>query len=271
MFKIGDFSKLNKISVKALRYYDDLGILKPYKIDAENSYRYYSASQLPRLNRILALKDLGLSLKEIANILDSKLCTDTVLSMLSIKENEIKKNIESEKEKLLKLENLINKINEEDLSMLKYDVVIKKIDPIKVASIRSILPNYESQHNIWRELGDYLKENNVKMTPPCLVIYYDPGFKECDVDAEIAEHVLGTAPDTDRIKFKELDSVHEMACTVHKGGYEGLPSAYAALQNWIEDNNYKIAGPNRELYLEGEWSKDSVDEYITEIQIPVTK
>lgn len=103
MFKIGYFSKLNKISVKTLRYYDDLGILKPYKIDEESGYRYYSASQLPRLNRILALKDLGLSLKEIANILDSKLCTDTVLSMLSIKGNEIKQNIENEKEKLLKL------------------------------------------------------------------------------------------------------------------------------------------------------------------------
>lgn len=271
MFKIGDFSKLNKISVKALRYYDDLGILKPYKIDTESGYRYYSASQLPRLNRILALKDLGLSLKEIANILDSKLCTDTVLSMLSIKENEIKKNIENEKEKLLKLENLINKINEEDLNMLKYDVVIKKIDPIKVASIRSILPSYESQHSVWKELNDYLFQNNVKVAPPCLVIYYDSGFKESNVDAEIAEHILGTAPDTDRIKFKELDSVNEMACTIHKGSYEDLPSAYAALQKWIEDNNYKLAGPNRELYLEGEWSKDNVDEYITEIQIPVKK
>lgn len=61
MFKIGEFSKLSQVSVKALRYYDELGLLKPASVDRFTAYRYYSADQRPRLNRILALKDLGIA------------------------------------------------------------------------------------------------------------------------------------------------------------------------------------------------------------------
>lgn len=59
MFKISDFSRLSLVSAKALRYYDELGLLKPARVDESTGYRYYAASQLPRLNRILALKDPG--------------------------------------------------------------------------------------------------------------------------------------------------------------------------------------------------------------------
>ena len=65
--RIGDFSKLSRVSIKALRYYDQMGMLKPIDVDRSTGYRSYSVSQLPRLNRILALKDLGLSLEQIAS------------------------------------------------------------------------------------------------------------------------------------------------------------------------------------------------------------
>ncbi|MBC2578817.1 MerR family transcriptional regulator [Clostridium sp. DJ247] len=272
MFKIGDFSRLNKISVKALRYYDELDILKPMKVDEQTGYRYYSASQLPRLNRILALKDLGFSLNQISIMLDNNFTTDTVISMLNIKRNEIEENIKSEEIKLSRLQTLISKIKEEEnVFMLNYDVIIKEVDSLKVASIRDIIPDYSKQHHLWQELMSHLGRHNIKVIQPCVAIYYDPGYKESDVDIEVCEHIIGNAPETDRIKVKELEAVKEMACVIHKGSYENLTNAYTVLQKWIEDNNYKIAGANRELYLEGEWSKHSPDEYITEIQIPVTK
>ncbi len=90
MFKIGDFSKLNRVSIKALRHYDEIGLLKPVKLDDSTGYRYYSAAQLPRLNKILALKDLGFSLNKITEIIDYDQTSEFLSSMLAIRKEEIK-------------------------------------------------------------------------------------------------------------------------------------------------------------------------------------
>jgi len=89
MFKIGEFSKLSQVTVKTLRYYDEIGLLKPAKVDRFTSYRYYSADQLPRLNRILALKDLGLSLAQVAQLLDGDLPPAQIRGMLRLKQAEL--------------------------------------------------------------------------------------------------------------------------------------------------------------------------------------
>ncbi len=93
MFKIGDFSKLSQVSVKALRLYDQMGLLKPSQVDRFTSYRYYSASQLPRLNRILALKNLGFSLEQIAKLLDDQIPPEQIRGMLRLKQAELQQAI----------------------------------------------------------------------------------------------------------------------------------------------------------------------------------
>ncbi|MCY6957041.1 MerR family transcriptional regulator [Clostridium brassicae] len=271
MFKIGEFAKLNKISVKTLRYYDELGILRPAKIDDETGYRYYSAKQLPRLNKIIALKNLSFSLSEISKILQSDLSVNIVTSMLYKKKQEIMQNIKLEKVRLVKVERLINSIKEDDDLMLKYDVVLKKLERKKVASIRDIIGDYSKQHNLWIELMGYLQSNNAKIVAPSMSVYYDPGHKENDVDIEVMSCIGNDIQETDRIKIKELSEVENAACLIHKGPYEEFNISYNVLLKWIEENGYRIAGPNRELYLEGERSTDNPQEYITEIQIPVEK
>lgn len=271
MFKIGDFARLNKISIKTLRYYDELGLLKPTKIDSETGYRYYSARQLPRLNKIVALKDLGFSLNQIGEMIDSELSVEILVSMLSQKKNEIEESIRNEKIRLSKVETLINRIKEDDQLMLKYDVILKQLEGKKVAAIRDIIPDYSKQHNLWRELMEYLGKHSAKMIPTCMAIYYDPGYKESDVDIEVMSCIASDIPESDRVKIKGLPKIENAACVVHKGSYEKVSMAYNALLRWIEENGYKVSGPNRELYLEGEWSTSNPEEYITEIQIPVEK
>ena len=100
MFKIGEFSKLSHVTVKTLRYYDQIGLLTPAEVDRWTSYRYYSASQLPRLNRILALKDLGLSLDQIARLLDDDLPLDQIRGMLRLKQVELQEQLEEEQTRL---------------------------------------------------------------------------------------------------------------------------------------------------------------------------
>ncbi len=270
MFKIGDFARLNKVTVKTLRHYDSFGLLQPEKIDSATGYRYYSASQMPRLNRILALKDMGFSLDEIALVFDKGMDTTQIQTLLELKHIEITGRVKNEQARLGRIETFM-KMYEQEEYIMKYDIVLKEIEPIKVATLRDIIPNYSEQGHLWMELGEHIGKHGAKIVPPCMVIYHDAGYKEESVDAEIIEPIVGELPDTDRIKVKTLEGVEEMACVVHKGPYQSLHMAYAAISKWVEENGYEIIGAHRELYLMGEWVTSDQNEYITEIQFPVKR
>ena len=270
MFKIGDFARLNKVTIKTLRHYDSLGLLQPEKIDSFTKYRYYSASQMPRLNRILALKDIGFSLEEIALILNKNMDLKQIRILLELKHSEIADKIRNEQARLSRIETFI-KICKQEEYIMEYDIVLKEIEPVRVATLRDIIPTYSDQGHLWEELGSHIEKYGVKILPPCMVIYHDTGYKEECVDAEVVEPIDGDIPDTERIKVKELESVKEMACVVHKGQYQTLHMAYNAISKWIEENKYEIIGSQRELYLKGEWITLDPNEYITEIQFPVQK
>ncbi|MHC1682977.1 MAG: GyrI-like domain-containing protein [Clostridiaceae bacterium] len=150
-------------------------------------------------------------------------------------------------------------------------MIIKKVEPFKIASIREIIPSYDKQGPLWEELIAYLSENNIKTLHPCVVNYHDSGYKESDVDVEVAIHVASNVPNNERIIFRDLEGYNEMACVIHKGSYERIAPTYNIMLKWIEENGYKIIGKNRALLLDGGWSVKNPEEYITEIQIPVAK
>src|SRR5512142_1406841 len=128
MFTVGEFSRIGRVSKRLLRYYDEIGLLKPVHIDKFTGYRYYSAEQLPRLNRILALKDLGLSLEQIACLLEQELPPAQLRGMLRLKQVEISERVEEEHARLRRVETRLRQIEEEG-DMPNYEVVIKKVEP----------------------------------------------------------------------------------------------------------------------------------------------
>jgi effector-binding domain-containing protein len=270
MFKIGDFAKLNRVSVSALRFYDTAGLLKPIKTDDFSGYRYYSAEQMPRLNRILTLKEMGFSLEEILLIIDSQHPKDSFSLLMEIKYKEIQGKIKEEQDRLLKLKTFMDYYKQEE-AMINYDVLLKKVDTIKVAGRRDLVSDYGAQGPLWEELVTYIESNHVKMVPPCMAIYYDEPADNNLVDLQVVEPIVGTLKGNDRITVGDLAAVEEMAYVVHKGSYQSISLAYKAISKWIEDNGYHIVGPQRELYLKGEWDSESEEEYITEIQVPVSK
>src|SRR5512139_2359236 len=144
MIRIGDFSKLSRVSVKTLRYYDDMDLLKPVYVDAMTGYRYYEFHQLPRLYRILALKDLGFSLEEIGRLLEGDLPTEQMRGMLKLRQAEIRQRVDEEAERLERVDIWLRQIEQENF-MSKYDVVIKKIEPVRVASVRGVVPTPPDQ------------------------------------------------------------------------------------------------------------------------------
>jgi DNA-binding transcriptional MerR regulator len=276
MIRIGDFSKLGRVSIKALRLYDEMGLLKPVEVDPFTSYRYYDFEQLARLNRILALKDLGFSLEEIGQFLDGNLTSEQVRGMLKLRQAEIRQRVKEETERLVRVEARLRQIEQEN-NMSEYDVVIRKIDPIRVASIRDIVPTPPDQGMLWDELGGYFANQHIHPDDsPCLTLYYDEEYKERDWDLEVCMPFNGALQESQRVKVRTLPPVEAMACTIHQGSFITLNDAYQAIGRWIDANGYRICGPAREVYLREARTTGSgvsqVDpETVTEIQFPVER
>jgi len=272
MIRIGDFSKLSRVSIKTLRYYDEMGLLKPLQVDRFTGYRYYEFDQLPQLYRILALKDLGFSLEEIGHLLDSDLSVEQMRGMLKLRQAEIRQRVEEEAWRLERVERWLREIEQED-SMSKYDVVIKKIEPVKVASVRGVVPTPPDQRTLWDELMHYLEQKGARMIGPPMALYHDPEFKERDWDIEVVMPIVEQLASENGVRVYDLPGSEKMACVVHTGPFATIGEAYDALAKWIDQNGYHIVGPGRELNLRlpDKLGDQNDPNTINEIQFPVEK
>jgi effector-binding domain-containing protein len=271
MIKIGDFSKLSLVSVKTLRYYDEMGLLQPIETDRSTGYRYYSLDQLPRLNRILALKDLGFTLEQITQALENGITLEQLRGMLRLKQAEQQQRVQDEQERLLRVEARLRQI-ETEASVSKYDVVIKKLEAQKVASIRKTLDTPKDIGMMFGTIFGYLGKQGVRPLGPPSGIWHDPEYKDKDLDTEVVVPVAQSFPPGDGVQTAELPAVSSAACTIHQGAYENFSHAYTAIMGWINANGYHITGPCREIYLRGPGPGPmDPNSYVTEIQIPVEK
>jgi len=272
MIRIGDFSKLSRVSVKTLRFYDEMGLLKPVEVDRFSGYRYYEFDQLPRLYRILALKDLGFSLEEIGHLLEGDLSAEQMRGMLKLRQAEIRQRVEKEAGRLERVELWLRQIEQED-SMSKYDVVIKKIEATKIASVRGVVQTPPDQRSLWDELMGYLNQQGARMIGPPQAIYHDKEFKERDWDIEVCMPIVDELTSENRVKIYDLPASEKTACVVHSGPFATIGEAYDAVAKWIDQNGYQIVGPGRELNLRlPEKLGDQNDpNTINEIQFPVEK
>jgi len=271
MIQIGTFSKLSRVSIKTLRYYDNMDLLKPIHVDEFTGYRYYAFEQLPRLNRILALKDLGFSLAEIGRLLEEDVSLKQLRGMLSMRQSEAHKRLNEEQERLAKIEARLKQIELED-KMSEYDVVIKQVDPITVACVREIIPSYSKQGALWKALEGYLAMQHVRPSGPCFTMYLDEEYKESEVDAMVCEPINVDLVESSRVKVQQLPALKTMACTVHNGPFTTIGEAHNAILKWIEDNGYRVNGPEREIYLNPAKAGSQTDpKTVTEIQYPVEK
>lgn len=273
MFKIGDFSKLSRVSVKALRLYDELGLLKPAAVDRFSGYRYYSAEQLPRLNRILVLKELGFSLEQIGRLLREELTTPHIYAMLTLKQAELKQRLEADRLRLEQVETRLRYIEQEG-TMPQYEVVLKRVEPQLVAALRDTIPTWEQVtptfNGLFDEASAYVRQHNGKIAGNPFDRWVDPEMRDTDMQVEVDIPLEAPIPESDRVKMVEVPGADAMACAIHHGSFAGLSEAYNALTQWIEANGYRITGPNREVYLQ--YDRDgSPDDFVTEIQFPVAK
>ncbi len=278
MLKIGEFSKIAQLPVKTLRYYAERGLLRPAWIDRFSGYRYYTLAQLPRLNRILALKDLGFSLDQIEYLLHTEMPNDELRGMLRMRHAELEQHIHAEQSRLNRIAARLDQIERED-QRPAYEVVLKPVATQRILGIRDTLFDYSEINVLFAELDSYLQQHRQLPPPtvPYLGIYYDGEYRDQQVDMEVAVPLARQMPGSARVVVHELPGNPTMACVVHQGDYTRLTEASQALVGWIDTNGYRITGSSRYVFLQrplrpahGEQlTQQSNNEPITELQYPV--
>ena len=253
MYKIGDFSNLSKTNIKTLRYYEKEGLLIPVYIDLNTGYRYYESSQLVDLSKIVHLRQAGLSITDIKNILDGQDLTN----ILKNRKKEIEKQLFNYNTELSKINYLLE-------GNMQNEIFVKKIPSYIIYYRDGVISDFSKITEFVLETGEKCAKSNPNlkcMNPDyCYVSYLDGEYKEKDIKVRYAQAVEEYGKETEDVKFMKSEEITAV-CIYHKGSYENLRDSYNIIIKYIEDNGYEIIDNPRECYIDGCWNKENEDDY----------
>ena len=262
MYKIGEFSTLSKTTIKALRYYEREGLLYPSFVD-EKGYRYYETNKLLELSKIISLRQIGFSIEEIKQVKNGA----NLENLLLKKEKELEELRIINNFKISKIKYLLGE------RKMKYEVTIKDLPNYIVYYKEGVIQDYSKLTEFILQSADECLCTNpkIKCVEPdyCFVEYLDKHYKTKDIKVRYSQAVTTAGIPNETIKFKELKTV-QAVCIYHKGSYENLTEAYGFIMDYIEKNKLQIIDFPRERYIDGIWNKEDVNEWLTEIQVPVS-
>lgn len=262
MLKIGEFSKLSLTTVKALRFYEKEGLLIPAAVDEWSGYRFYETAQLETAARIRSYRQLGLSIEEIRSIFSGV----DAQQILAARADSLRSLQRTTARQLSIIQFIL------EGKQMKYQVTVKEIPEMIVYSAETVLPRYADSMQWIPAVGqECLRLNpNLKCAEPPYEFceYLDGEHKEQDVRIRHSEAVTAFGQESELIHFRTLPAAKVLSI-YHKGAYDSIGQAYAFIMEYAEKNGYKIAGLARESYIDGIWDKESADEWLTEVQLPI--
>lgn len=274
MLRIGDFSRLARVTIRTLHHYDEAGLLRPAHVDPDSGYRYYDAAQLASLQRILVLKDLGFSLDEIRTLLRADATDASFKQQLQQRRSELVASIEDHRRRLQRLDALASASSSapEDFPA----VVLHDIPAVEVFSIRRRVDVVSDAVPAMFESAEAAAQR-VRAEASPLLLFHDPEFRERDVDVEVCIPVR--APDA-RLGTHLLPGAAQAGCLTYRGAYEQTQRLYESMLDWLGRTGFRIAGPLREIYhrfgadqigysLPPHRLAASSAEYVTELQVPI--
>ncbi len=281
MFRIGEFSQMAQVTIRTLRHYDELGLLKPVRIDRFTDYRYYTIEQLPQLNRILALKDLGFSLEQIARVLKDDVSPEQLRGMLMMKQTELEQQVQEEQMRLARVAARLHQIEREG-KQPEYEVVLKQGVAQTLVSQREIVPTVEAMPryrcSMYVNVYDWLEEQRIKPLGQELALYHNREYFEENIEMEAGVIVAKTGlspeqfPMHNTIRMYQLPTAPILASVVHRGDFYDVPQAISALFMWVGTNGYVASGPYREIHLFGRENDLADFGHVTlEMQVPIEK
>lgn len=273
MFRIGEFSRIARVSGRLLRYYDELGLLSPQYIDRATGYRFYAASQLTQLNRILALKELGFTLDQIARLLEDRIEAAEIRGMLLLKKSQIERSLDEEAARLRHIESRLRQIDEQG-SLSNYDIVIKAVEPQPFASLRRRFANMDAVVATLSELASVAIAAIPAGVRQSIIVVAYSDFDDDDLDLELGVSLTRplrkklSLPDGPPLRMTELPGVAKLATLARRGPATQSHLAFGALGHWMEAHRYNIGGPSREVFLEPPFARAD-SETVMEIQFPI--
>lgn len=271
MLKIGEFSRLSRVSIRSLRRYDEAGLLAPASIDPFTGYRYYSESQLPAANRIRALRDMGFPLAAVREVLECYDAPGALERCLLLRRAEAQEVMEEAQRRLRLLDTALDRLRK-DKDKMKYDVTIKTLPERQVASVRQVISSYDREGDLWHIYCQETAKMNIQDGDPvlCTAMYYDGEFKDQGVDIEIQKNVVGTYPDTEHVKFKTVPAV-QVASATFRGSYDQISAVNEAVATWVEDNGWAFDGLFFNIYHVSPHETRNPEEFVTEVCYPVKR
>jgi effector-binding domain-containing protein len=246
-----------------------LDFFKPAHIDDETGYRYYSSKQLPQIHKIISFRQMGFSLEEIMSMTVNG---EDVTQYFERKEKSLALNISELNNQLSQIKSYLKELK--GGSNMTSEVILKELPEVIVASMRQVIPDYNALFELCPNImGKEMNRLGCECSVPayCFNIYHDGEYKERDIDVEICEAVTELKEDTEILKFKKVEKIATAACILHKGAYSNLGNTYGEVFKWIAQNGYSVSGNPRESYIDGIWNKEKEEDWLTEIQVPITK
>ena len=251
MFRIGDFSRIARVSARLLRFYDELGLFVPAHADEQTGYRYYAIEQLAELNRILVLKELGFNLDQVRDILRSKVDTSELRNMLLLRRNDVEQTLAVEARRLQQIETRIAQL-ESDGALSADDVIVRAEPAHEIVSIRRTVPSFAAARGLILELRDLARPVMPRGSTPALIgIAHSPHFEQDEIDVEFGFVVDGLRCSDvgSSLTRRTLDGVSRMAVCVRAGLPEDAHLVTAKIGRYLAANGDSLAGPSREMFL----------------------
>jgi DNA-binding transcriptional MerR regulator len=268
MLNAGAFARLAGVSVRTLHHYDEVGLLKPAAVDTRTGYRRYTAHELPRLHRILALRDLGLSLGEIQGIIDDEISLDELRARLRSLQAEATERMAAEAQRIARVEARLRQL-EVGNDPGRYDIVVKRLEPQRLAVLRDATDAFGNETlgpifgRLFPNLYACLDHEGLRPAGPAVALYFDR--PDLDAPIEVVAGVPIDAPDpsTHEIEILDLPDVPRAASTIHRGSMSRVVAGYEALLRWAEATGARVDGYGREVYLDCDGEPET---WITELQ-----
>jgi len=274
MFSIGEFSQIARVTPRQLRHYEELGLLKPERIDPETGYRFYSALQLPRLNRILALKDLGLTLTQILRLLDEHISAEEIRGMLTMRKAQVEQTLREELDRVRSIEARLSQLEEQ--GGLFDDVVLKAMPARTFLSLRQVVASKEEGLALMAEVHRSLPRLAGRSSFGQFALHFpSDSFQEENVELEMGfllnGDVLETIPlSNGRIMTGYLLPAIETMATMIFIGPSNHARGYGRLGTWMELNHFQLAGSGWQVFIEP-FEPITLDKAVIEIQLPVKR
>ncbi|MEU1791892.1 MerR family transcriptional regulator [Streptomyces sparsogenes] len=271
MFTIGEFAKHGRVSVRMLRHYDAIGLLHPVRTDPASGYRYYEAGQLARLNRVIALKDLGFSLHQVKALLDDDIGTEELRGMLRLRRAELESAVAEAVARLGQVEARLRTIENEG-RMPTEDIVIKSLPPLRLAELTATAASFQPQDigpvigPLFDRLCGLVEAAGVTPTGPGLAYYEDAPEGGGAITVHAGLPVAADIGTDHGFRIVHLPGVERAATVVHRGPMDDVLPTSQALARWIDAHGYRSTGLPRELSLA---CPEDRTQWVTELQEPI--